>query len=514
MGIEKLEGWDKAMDEYNELPEEAREVLDEMLHEEVGRIANQAQVLSEGMTEEERTEEFTGYLVAAKDKHTKQVATPFPGFIGIEIDTAVPIYTADKPAHLEPAVYFLRDGENINEACLYGATFDFQELLDQINSGEIETEEAGDNTRVIKGEVPSIRGSIHRLEVEAGRALHYLEVLAFLAMLDAESEEQRRRIFSLGFVPKRTQEKEPLEVLPELATQSTAKVRNHLRPITKVYQNITDPELFNPETITKYDTAGRAEKRRGGEVLTAISLSYEGEGVNISKALSRTDTNIHDAIASLYAEGNTTFTTRQVFEALTGSTTSNPKHEKLAEIEKSLDKQRRTFVKLDFTQEMRGRKAYFEGERITEYKRESFMLDASKETIRTANGTEATGYVLHSAPILYMHAALAKQLVSYPQRLLTALQETGSNTNTNIAVRQYLLTRIEQAKNPKSRMSNRIRYSEVFKEAELGELTRTQKKRHVDHIKRCLDVLTKEGYIQGYKERKEGQEAVSVEIDL
>ena len=474
---------------------------------------NSPRVLSDGMTEEERSEEFTNYLIAARKKHTEQVDVPFPGFIGFSIDTAVPIYTADKPVQLDPAVYLLRGGEDINEACLYGASFDFQEMLDQINSGEIETEEKGDGTRVIKGEVTGIKGSVQRIEVEEGRPLLFLEALVFLAMKDAETEEQRRRIFSLGFVPKQAKEAEPLEEMASLVKQDTIKPRKQIDPNSKLANRITRPDLYS-EAGALLDVSGRNEK---GEVFTAVSLSYEGEGVSIAKQLTQFDREVHNAVTTLFVAGNKNVTIAQIWKQLSGMD-EKPNPKQADTIRESIDKQRFTRVVVDYTAEARGRELQdMDGNPVTSFVIDDYVLNATRARIETANGREVEGYVINRPPALYEHSRALGQVISYPVKLLET-SEAGQNTSENIVIKKYLLRRIGMLKGKSGdRLSPRIKYESVYKVAGYegeGNPDKKQRKRINDYVLALMKLWKGEGAIKGYQEYKEGRTRAGVEVSI
>lgn len=473
--------------------------------------AGEALVLSDAMTEAERMEEFTGYLAAARKRHTKPVNSPFPGHIAFEIDTDVPIYTADKPTHLNAAVYLLREGEPINEACLYGVSFDIAEIVEKMKSGEIESEETGEGVRAVTGEVPPIKGSIHRIEAEAGKPLLYLEVLTFLAMKDAESEEQRRRIFSLGFVPKQAEETEPLDEMAALVRQHTIKPRKQIDPNSKVANRITEAALYSGAGAL-LDVSGRKEK---GDVLTAVSLNYEGEGVSINKQLTQFDREVHNAVTTLFVAGNKNITIAQIWKQLSGSN-EKPNKPQADALRESIDKQRFTRVVIDYTAEARGRDLQdMEGNPVTSFVIDDYFLNATKARIETANGREVEGYVINRAPALYEHSQILGQVITYPAKLLDT-SEAGQNTSENIVIKKYLLRRIGMLKGKSGeRLSPRIKYTSVYKVAGYegeGSPDKKQRKRINDYVLECMKIWQAGGHVSGFQEYKEGRTRAGVEV--
>lgn len=499
----KAKSWEEMTEEEREAEEAA---LDAIRRE---AEAVEALVLSEAMDEAARVEELRHYLEAARVRHIKPSKVIFPGFVTISIDTDTPIYTADKPAYLSAGLYMLQEGEAVSDACIYGLAFDIAEIVEKVESGEIEAEEAGEGVRAITGEVPPLKGTIHRIEAEAGRPLTYLEVLVFLAMKDAESEEQRRRIFSLGFVPRQAEAAEPLEEMAALVRQHTIKPRKHIDPNSKVAKKITEAALYE-EAGAELNVKGKKEK---GQARTAVSLNYEGEGVSINKQLTQFDREVHNAITTLFVAGNTNITIAQIWEQLSGSNKSpNPKQAE--EVRESVDKQRFTKIKIDFTEEARGRELTdMDGNPVTKFVYEGYFVNADKARIRTANGREIEGYIVNKAPALYVHGSALRQVITYDAKLLDT-SEAGQNTRENIVIKNYLLRRIGEMKG-KSKWERRIKYETVYKVAGYegeGSPDKKQRKRINDYVLECMKIWQAHGHVSGFREYKEGRTRAGVEV--
>ena len=215
------------------------------------------------------------------------------------------------------------------------------------------------------------------------------------------------------------------------------------------------------------------------------------------------DKEVHDAVASLWAAGNKNVTARQVYQAMTGST-SKPSAAMLEKVEESVDKQRRTLVKIDFSQELRGKTAEFDGEQVTPDSAyiETYMLNAVKGVVLTTNGKRITGYELKDAPVLYRHDKTIRQLISVPQALLEETSRVASNTETNILIRSYLIKRIKtMSRNAK--LSKQIKYETVYKAIGNETDNRTQRKRMNEAVRTYLDAFVGSGFIAGWTEYKD-----------
>ena len=246
--------------------------------------------------------------------------------------------------------------------------------------------------------------------------------------------------------------------------------------------------------------SGKNESR---EVITQLSLNYEDGGVSLSKHMTKYDRSVHDAVATLWVAGNRAVTARQVYQAMTGSD-SKPKQSAIDKVEESLDKQRRTFVKLDYSQELRGKTAEFDGETITAASAyiETYMLNADKQVITTSNGRSVSGYVFKDAPVLYKHDCTTKQIISYPQALLEATAKVASNTETNMLIRNYLIKRIKTMSR-NGNLSKQIKYETIYKAAGNETDSRTQRNRMNETVRKYLDALRDAEMISGWSEYKD-----------
>lgn len=291
-----------------------------------------------------------------------------------------------------------------------------------------------------------------------------------------------------------------------LPLQEARKPVLYLVPNSKVANKITDID-FN-ETV-EIDVSSNRDKNKS--VVTVVSLTYDGEGVTLSKPMTQFDRNVHNAVATLYVAGNRSFTTRQVWQALSSSD-DKPSDTWIQRIEESIDKQRFTRAVVDFTEEARGRTLDFEGTAVESYEIDTYMLSADKHMIRLTNGTEAMGYTILRPPVLYQHSAIFNQIIKFPIKLL----ETSSilqNTEININIKHYLLRRIDMAKRHGGNFGH-VRYATVYEEAGIPDPDKKQRKRVNDAVLALLRLWQDEGHIKGFREFKEGRTRAGVDIDV
>ena len=312
-----------------------------------------------------------------------------------------------------------------------------------------------------------------------------------------------------------------------LPRQDVRKLRRQNDPTSKVATAMTDPRLFT--VGGELDVTGDGEKRRGKDITTAVSFSWDGEGVTIYRPISQYDREVHGAVSSLWADGQRTVTPHQIAKA---AGIGNPTKRQVESIMESVDLQRRVLGKIDFTKEARGRALTFEGEPVGAFKLEGYLIAADKTEIVTANGKVVQGYVLLRPPLIYQHAATLGQVVNYPQRLLELGE--GRDTEQNIILRRELLRRVYRIKSEHKRkrgdardgVNRNIRFTadpkhpgrSLFDRAGVNQKNRDARKKAMGYVLGILDGLAERGEIADYKPITEtgrgGKRTVGAELIL
>jgi hypothetical protein len=336
--------------------------------------------------------------------------------------------------------------------------------------------------------------SFEPINARCGKALTMNDIATWAAAASAaDSGDDERAGAILAAVYGRFSTR----AVPDIPQQDTKALKKHIQGISKVDLHL--PDMGNGE-IVDVDVSGRNE--RG--VFTRFSLTYDGDGISIDRPITPFDRSVHNAVTSLIVCGNTYVTVPQVCRALTGKV--RPGKSTMREVEKSLEKQRKTLVSIDFSQEMRGRTGEFNGQKNTQYAYEIYMLDAGKVSMKSSNGDVVLGYKINSFPILYQHDVMTGQITSCPQRVLTATGEAVSATETNITIRDYLIGRIARMSNKGSRTSRNILYDTIFSNIGRGDASPKDRRRMVESVRRILDAFKGEGFISGWSEyREEGR---------
>lgn len=342
------------------------------------------------------------------------------------------------------------------------------------------------------------------------------------------------------------EELQPEQEEPALPVLTEIKPQNAIIPHTLVANSLTSPDPWGGKW-QQLSLPGFA-LQDGTHATTYLALEWdlEGSGIEPSRKLSLYDKSAHNAAVTLYAAGNEIITERQLAAAMKGAKSDNSGIDAaaLAKVRRSLDKQRRTFVKINATKS-------FEQRGITDFEGEieTYLLPLDKITVQAKgrkSGEKMTAYRFIKEPPVLTHARAMGQIYTVPMLHL----QTGniSATDSVVVLRDYLIGRIEAARGGK--LNAKILYSTVYTQMELVEPSpynysgpqtreRTDKatkekttvtlteeqaykedldryrhdvKRIRDQVKALMENWKRQGYIKGYSEVKKGKtiEAVTV----
>ena len=179
----------------------------------------------------------------------------------------------------------------------------------------------------------------------------------------------------------------------------------------------------------------------------------------------------------------------------------------IGSITKSIDKTRRMYGKINFTDEAKAWKKEIEKCVI-----EDQILSAKKIRIE-AGGKEVTGYKFNSKPILYEYAQVTGQVLTIPASLLNTTSHINSTPEVTI-IRQYLIREIEWIKTKRSKRTNKISLQGVYKELDLINPSKGKTNKIRNIISKLLDSFVANKYITHHEFYKEGQLIKGVKISF
>ena len=286
--------------------------------------------------------------------------------------------------------------------------------------------------------------------------------------------------------------------------------QKHIKPNNKLANEITKD--FINEGEMSLNVGRRGSKR---EISTKAMLSYQDEKISLSGRIAFTpyDREVHDGVVTLYEAGNEVITPEMVYRAMNGMTeTEKISPQAVETVTESLDKSRRTTLKINFTEEAR---AYKKAVKATY---EGYLLACDKITVTTGGQTKEA-YKLLRKPILYEYSQVSGQIINVPIKLLQT-KEAVRSTEEVIVIRGYLLRQIEYMKSSASKRNNHISYEGIYSELNITEenynAAMYKKKTHTirQHVTALLSEWVRLDYLKSYSEYKEGKTIKGVAIIL
>lgn len=289
-----------------------------------------------------------------------------------------------------------------------------------------------------------------------------------------------------------------------------AKIENYLTPNTKVSNDLASNLTFD-DIGTEIPLLVNNSKQKDMKVFYSVNFDdVEDKNViyNRKRPFSEYDRAVYNTIVSIYEAGNQQFTldqlTRIMYSVKNGTSASTKQKEEVAS---SLNKMIITRVLIDCSEQ-------FGDYADLQPMYEGYLLNADKITVLADNGRPVVTYVLNQKPILYSYAQAINQVISVDMTLLDTKSITR-NTDDIIAIKSYLIKRIETIKNGKSKLNNTILYDTIFKNCDIEidtSKTRTQANRVKTNIKKLLDEWQSKKMFSYYEENKKGNKLISISI--
>ena len=166
---------------------------------------------------------------------------------------------------------------------------------------------------------------------------------------------------------------------------------------------------------------------------------------------------------------------------------------------------------------MTRRKLSLKGAQLTGGKIDTYLLALDKIEV-TAGGQKVTAYKVIKTPILYDYSRLTGQVITVPAALLDIRDESGAripNTDRRIAIKGYLLRRIEIMKGKSGKRTSRhIIYTDLYETICESEPTDKERRLIREYVYIVLDCWKRDGYIKGYTDLKQGRKKTGVAIEL
>ena len=338
-----------------------------------------------------------------------------------------------------------------------------------------------------------------------------------------------------------TQDNEAVEeFLPQL---KSICLKKHTMPNNKLANEMQRGIIGDgPQELI---VSSRSTRGKPAEITAYALITYDGEDglVRSTKSLTEYDRQIGDTLASLwlYGDPDHIITPEIVYRNLTQRTQSEtPSPQQIGAVTRSIEKMRRVHVYVDATEEMRRRGTISDGQQVIF---DDFIVSLRALTVKTS-GRTIKAYKMQSEPVLLSYSKMTKQLITTSADLLDIKRvdkhgniTTASipNTENQIAVKGYLLRRIEIIRNDKIKTAEKQRKEDARAKragetprkirqeqeptilfdtlfAETGIAKKDAKTDIRKYILEVLDFYKAKGRIKDYKKRTNGHAVTAVTI--
>lgn len=383
--------------------------------------------------------------------------------------------------------------------------------------------------------LPYIEAELDRLHKEKG--VESISFNEFLQDTDPETGEPIKSLFEICIEranEARANKENALDLqmfsaeLPQLESKIPLRYVMANNPIANSLAGRTDPTTGALVPVINAGAFDLPVLKSGkkGEVTAYTMVTLEPEsGVTMTgRPFTGYDSCVHNSVITLWEAGNDTITPEMVARAMANKTESEKiSPQQQGAITKSLDKMRGIHVLANLTEEMQKRKVAINGETITEFVLDSYLLLMEKVKV-TAGGTTKTAYHIVKEPVLLTYSKMTGQLLTVKAGLMDIKKISSgkisgvsiANTETRQPIKEYLLRRIEVMKHDRrqkhSHQSSRILFDTIYRETGNDGASRTEQNRIREYTYQVLDYWTAAGYIEGYTVVTEGKKIKGVDI--
>lgn len=258
-----------------------------------------------------------------------------------------------------------------------------------------------------------------------------------------------------------------------------------------------DPSTFDTENdnnnLVELCVGAQKDTNRADRLILYGIDQDELDGLNISREIDSYDQRVYDAICTLYDCGNKIITITQIYRTMGGK--GNPAKSDLQKINNSIVKLWSTKVFVDETKDY---EEYLPKD--GKIKHRGRILNISFKDAYIHNKYVESAIVFLEEPYLLNFSKRRKQIEAIPRNVI---ENNKRMTNKNLAIENYLLTRISRMKsakrNNKTNTSNRILFDKIIEKAhEKNKPDRviTTARDYLEHYK--SDSVK---WIVGYKEK-------------
>ena len=453
-------------------------------------------------------------------KPVKEVDQIFTGFLAIELTKDIKIIRTGKLYTLHKGLFFVNNEEENTKNKQLKVIRDKGQKhitskevsLSKVYYLKIPKEEV---IKLVKaGNIKSLCVVLQPLEIEPPLSL---DELYFWCAYDNEKKPKGKEALMKYAFNIEDEVESPLEeevfcFEEELLKQEGIRPIRHYHSNSKVSQSITNKEYSDKEETLLL------KKTKKTEVTTKFSLSYDTENIEGLEKINNFDKLVSNAITSLYVCGNRVISPDQIYYAYQGNNENRPTKKILEKIRQSVDKQRKANITIKCESEVEN---FHSDEDIKSIEYSGYLLPIEYIKAETNNGKIKEGYHLLAPPTIYRYESqVNKQIITYSNSLLSNKNCKIKSNIENSLLREYLLNRIYNLENSKSKskenkgISPRIQYETIFNHADIQTLTKQNRYKVIERIHLILDDLVSNDkcILQSYKEYSLGSRRTGIEV--
>lgn len=340
--------------------------------------------------------------------------------------------------------------------------------------------------------------------------------VSFSKILESSIDENKELIAGslLDSLFKDTEATINKKEIVEIDNIKAIKPNDFKLPVSKLHNNIfdslfnengqisgqisfLDPSTFDAENdnnnLVELCVGAQKDTNRADRLILYGIDQDELDGLNISREIDSYDQRVYDAICTLYDCGNKIITITQIYRTMGGK--GNPAKSDLQKINNSIVKLWSTKVFVDETKDY---EEYLPKD--GKIKHRGRILNISFKDAYIHNKYVESAIVFLEEPYLLNFSKRRKQIEAIPRNVI----ENGKRmTNKNLAIENYLLTRISRMKsakrNNKTNTSNRILFDKIVEKAHEKNKPERVIKTARDYLEHYKSDSVK--WIAGYKEK-------------
>lgn len=226
----------------------------------------------------------------------------------------------------------------------------------------------------------------------------------------------------------------------------------------------------------------------------------EEKAIDISKAMTRFQWQVYNAVCSLWSAGTYTFTASKIYKIITKNDSAKAHDKILLDIDTAIQ----TMAGISMTLDSGNSGEIYNFDR---YVRTAplLLIEMTYELTENQHGKSIIPtYTIASniQPILFEYANKLNQI---QRELLTAGRQNVSNSQQQITLKHYLNDRIKAMTRQRKggKITNTIKYEAIYNLYQLNDKSEKQKKARIrDQAKRILDDMIISGTISAYEIEK------------